>query len=1559
MKRLFTPIVLFFCCQLAFMSSAQAQALTGIKTVGGVSPDYANITLAVAALNTNGVGAGGVTFNIAAGYSDTVVNLVISKAGTAANQIIFKKNGTVGANPILYGIKGTGATDAIISLSGCRYVTFDGIDVMDSTTGGTAVTQMDIGYAVGNSSATFGSCKITIKNCNITLRRTNASSMGIYQKNATTATSLAGSNHNNRYENIHIQNCYNGILMTTAALYPDSNNVITSSGSDSTIIGGNTPNDIGNGTTAVTGIQCQNQKNVEISKCVIRNLTLTGIMTLAGIWINNPNLSPTYGDAKVFNNTLYNFTRTNSGATGSLSGIRIDVSSAATATVYNNIVYGMHQSGNPVVENATIVLRGIAHGQGNGTGYAEYYNNSVSIKDTALNTSSAAFWKLSTGTGAIVMRNNIFSNTTEDQTKGSVAKHYACYLNGGITTSSNNVFWAPNENGFMGYLLGDKPDLPLFAAAISGSVPADGNELGSANANPNFISLTNLRIGGPTPVALSGKTIVNPLITTDISGVVRNATNPSIGAFETSQPLIDHSAPVINNVVIGSKSIGGNSLPLIYADINDNNDTGATAGSVMLWYRLGTSGVFSQAAPDSVPVNHMNGTYKWDSVFNIIGPGTYQFYIAARDQVAVGSNISVNPIQDPLYGAFNSSDPANYLSNPLATVKTRTFEKLTYISGGTYSVGSSGNYTKLSKAAQALATSWVTGDIIIELRSDYDGTTGETFPITIPALLTIGGDWKVIIRPALGVTAIETSGVPPAGMPLIKLTAAKGVTLDGRPEGIGSTGEWTIRNKAMAGSIGPDILFVDGAQYDTVRYIKMEGGSSSGIIQFSTSATVGNKYNYISECNISNRLDIIGIPAVHGISSIGTAGNLNDSNTILNNNIFNFSSIGVNIPEVGNGSKWTIQGNHFYNGLSPYQYSLLPAQPTSQGGVIIAASTTSGHSVKNNFIGGSQRFCGGAVWEIPSTAGWKGIAMNVAAGTDSSYISNNTIQNVNGLSTSFALWCLDVSNGTVSVNNNMVGHPTDANSIQSGSIYLLAGMSIQTGIGKVAIYNNTFANITGTSTTGTVGVAGIQCTVGGNIVISDNDFYALSGMGVATSKTASAVRGIFCSGGASYVINGNNIYDLSCTGGPSNTTATGCQGIVISAGSGTLSNNKIYGLRNTTANIAGQINGIYNTGANWNIYNNAISLGYNADSSVIITGLLNSTTGISNVFYNTISINGTYAGTKTMQTSVALNRTTSATTNVRNNILSNTRTGYNSNYAIANTNATPETGWSANYNDLFSTNPLQIGLWNTTATNLATWKSTSIYDTSSVSVIPAFVNDSNLQLKSPSLGNFSFAGRPLAGYPTDIEGSTRHTVYPYKGAYENIANPLPVKLLNINAKPLNKDVYVLWSTASEINSKGFIVERSFDKKDFDYAGSVKASRNSNKKLSYNFNDIGILSTTTSNIIYYRLKMVDQNGSFEYSNIVVVTIDKPEINQVNVSPNPFSTDLNITVLATSNGTASVAVYDISGAKVIDFKADLHEGVNTINADNATSLKSGLYFMSVELNGNRTMSKLIKE
>jgi hypothetical protein len=163
----------FLATCIFFLTNNSFAQLSGIKTI---PTNYASIAAFVADVNTQGVGAGGVTLNVPAGYTETLTGkITLTATGTAANPIIIQKIGA-GANPKLTSYVGTIATPSVVAdgffvLAGSDFVTIDGINLQESAANTTATTVMEFGYGLFLASATNGSQNNTIQNCVITLNR--------------------------------------------------------------------------------------------------------------------------------------------------------------------------------------------------------------------------------------------------------------------------------------------------------------------------------------------------------------------------------------------------------------------------------------------------------------------------------------------------------------------------------------------------------------------------------------------------------------------------------------------------------------------------------------------------------------------------------------------------------------------------------------------------------------------------------------------------------------------------------------------------------------------------------------------------------------------------------------------------------------------------------------------------------------------------------------------------------------------------------------------------------------------------------------------------------------------------------------------------------------------------------------------------------------------------------------------------------------------------------------------------------------------------------------------
>lgn len=174
--------------------------------------------------------------------------------------------------------------------------------------------------------------------------------------------------------------------------------------------------------------------------------------------------------------------------------------------------------------------------------------------------------------------------------------------------------------------------------------------------------------------------------------------------------------------------------------------------------------------------------------------------------------------------------------------------------------------------------------------------------------------------------------------------------------------------------------------------------------------------------------------------------------------------------------------------------------------------------------------------------------------------------------------------------------------------------------------------------------------------------------------------------------------------------------------------------------------------------------------------------------------------------------------------------------------------------------------------------------------------------------------------------------------------PLPVQMLTFTGEVLNDDAKLNWVTASERNNLGFEIERSSDGRTFEYVGFVKGAGNSNVKRNYQFVDANVFNQ--SSVVYYRLKQIDVNGAYEYSNTIELNKMQLETFAVTPYPNPFLSTLNLKVNTPQEGNAQITVFDLNGKLVFSKTTNLQSGINVVNMDELVNSDGGIYFVEVK-------------
>jgi len=175
----------------------------------------------------------------------------------------------------------------------------------------------------------------------------------------------------------------------------------------------------------------------------------------------------------------------------------------------------------------------------------------------------------------------------------------------------------------------------------------------------------------------------------------------------------------------------------------------------------------------------------------------------------------------------------------------------------------------------------------------------------------------------------------------------------------------------------------------------------------------------------------------------------------------------------------------------------------------------------------------------------------------------------------------------------------------------------------------------------------------------------------------------------------------------------------------------------------------------------------------------------------------------------------------------------------------------------------------------------------------------------------------------------------------DLTTPLPITLLDFTAK-LNQNNYTIlnWITANELNSAYFDIEKSTDGQHFSFLHKVMAAQFSNSTLQYHDID----SNPAKGFTYYRIKMVDNNGDFKYSNTQFVYTNLQNAT-VSVWPNPATNFINITISDAETPYQSFAFVNGIGQTV--FQADLKTYQDTKNNYTipCNNLPSGLYYLQL--------------
>jgi hypothetical protein len=187
------------------------------------------------------------------------------------------------------------------------------------------------------------------------------------------------------------------------------------------------------------------------------------------------------------------------------------------------------------------------------------------------------------------------------------------------------------------------------------------------------------------------------------------------------------------------------------------------------------------------------------------------------------------------------------------------------------------------------------------------------------------------------------------------------------------------------------------------------------------------------------------------------------------------------------------------------------------------------------------------------------------------------------------------------------------------------------------------------------------------------------------------------------------------------------------------------------------------------------------------------------------------------------------------------------------------------------------------------------------------------------------------------------------------AQPLPVQLSEFSATARQLDAVLKWSTASELHSAWFAVERSWTGQDWQEISRQPAAGQSSATRAYSAVDKQVGRQASQ--AYYRLRQIDQDGSTTYSVVRAVQFAKASEFDLVAYPVPLQQYLTLDLITSSAGPVDIAIYDASGRLMLGQQAAAPIGTSRYQL-NVGPLAAGVYTLSVRQGSQKLSRKLLR-
>jgi photosystem II stability/assembly factor-like uncharacterized protein len=207
----------------------------------------------------------------------------------------------------------------------------------------------------------------------------------------------------------------------------------------------------------------------------------------------------------------------------------------------------------------------------------------------------------------------------------------------------------------------------------------------------------------------------------------------------------------------------------------------------------------------------------------------------------------------------------------------------------------------------------------------------------------------------------------------------------------------------------------------------------------------------------------------------------------------------------------------------------------------------------------------------------------------------------------------------------------------------------------------------------------------------------------------------------------------------------------------------------------------------------------------------------------------------------------------------------------------------------------------------------------------------------------------------DINGSKAWAIGDHGTIYYTADWFVPVELTSFTASLNQSKVNLYWQTATELNNNGFEIQRKLENSDWITIGFKKGKGTTSEQTDYSY--IDDISGVSAKKLMYRLKQIDYNGSFKYSDEIEVVTLPLQYNLFQNYPNPFNPNTVIKYEIPQNSFIKLEVFDLLGRQIKTLVNEMKPAGRYEIEFDASSLSSGIYIYKISGNNFNQSKKMI--